>query len=60
MFLRSKKIRGETMHKVVKNKRTGRFTVMEQVPEKVGKFGEWKITGGGFKTKEEAESFIGE
>ena len=47
------------MHKVVKNKRTGRFTVMEQNPEKKGQFGEWQITGS-FETRDEAEKSIGD
>ena len=46
------------MHKVIKNPKTKKFTVFEQVPEKIGKFGEWKIVAGGFKTRAEAEASV--
>jgi len=44
-------------HKIIKNPKTGRFTVFKQNPEKIGKFGEWKITGS-FKTEAEAKAKV--
>jgi hypothetical protein len=42
---------------IKENPKTGRFTVFQQNPEKIGKFGEWKITGS-YKTKPEAEANV--
>jgi len=46
------------MHKTVETKK-GRFVTMEQNPDRIGKFGEWKVTGN-FATKPEADSFNGD
>jgi len=44
-------------HKIIKNPKTGMFTVFKQNPEKIGKFGEWKITGS-YKTEPEAKATV--
>ena len=43
------------VHMIKENPKTGRWTVFEQNPEKIGKFGEWKITGS-YPSKSEAEA----
>jgi len=42
------------VHKVLKNPKTKRWTLFEQVPEKKGQFGEWKIVAGGLDTESQA------
>jgi len=45
---------------VKQNPRNKRWTVFEQNPAKIGKFGEWKIVAGGFKTEAEAKTKYGD
>ena len=40
--------------KIVQAKKTKRWVVFKEVPEKKGKFGQWKIYGG-FKRKSDAK-----
>jgi hypothetical protein len=44
------------VHMVKENPKTKRWTVFEQNPDKIGKFGEWKIVAGGLTSESEAKA----
>ena len=45
-------------YRISQNPRTKRWTVFKRNPKLIGKFGEWMIVSGGFKTTRHAKEYL--